>query len=159
MRVTFRSLETWPYPPTDRRRGPGTFSAGWQSTLNLLAREVALLGGGDVTLAAGFREADLRLDGMPRAGAREPSHPGVILAFTAADLDGRPRLEYGTDVCEREITSGGDEYPSIERGRRLIREAGGERAALRATHPDAGGARLDFESVRMAQRAIADVGA
>lgn len=193
MRVTFRSLEAWPYAPTERRRGPGTFSANWPATLRLLEREVSIIGGlGDVTIAAGFRAEDLRLDGMPRAGAREPTHPGVIIAFTAQGLDGLPRLEYGTDVCERwqhnvrsialgleslravdrygitrrseqyagfrEITAGADE-PSIARGRRLIETHGGVRAALRATHPDTGGDRVDLESVIRASHAIDDVGA
>lgn len=192
MRVEFRSLAVWPYRPTERRRGPRTFPAGWDSTLRLLAREIGYLAGSDVILAAGFREQDLRLDGMPRANALEPSHPGIILSFNAHAIAGRPRLEYGTDVCERwqhnvrsialgleslravdrygitrrseqyagfrEITSGGDE-PSPARGRRLIDEHGGYRAALHATHPDAGGDRVDFESVIRAQRAIDDVGA
>lgn len=59
-----------------------------------------------------------------------------------------------------QITTGADDHPTIGRGRALIREAGGDvRAAKRATHPDAGGNRLDFESVIMAERAIDEVGA
>lgn len=100
MNITFRSLEAWPYPPTRQRRGRYVFKAPWSSTLALLDRELRMLGAHELTLAAGFRERDLRRDGMPRSDARAPIHPGVILAFTARGLDSSPRLEYGTDVCE-----------------------------------------------------------
>lgn len=52
-----------------------------------------------------------------------------------------------------ELTSGADDAPSIDRGRALIREAGSVREAKRVTHPDAGGERLDFESVLLAETA------
>lgn len=194
MRYTFRALEAWPYAPTRSRRSRYAFKAPWSSTLALLERELRILGAAECVIAAGFRERDLRLDGMPRSDARAPAHPGIIIAFAATGLAGRPRLEYGTDSCEfwehnvrsialglealravdrfgisrrgeqyagfRELTTGADDQPTITRGRKLIREAGGVRAAKRATHPDSkNGDRVDFESVIMAERAIADVGA
>ncbi len=193
MQHRFVSLEVWPYPPTRQRRGRYAFKAPWSNTLRLLDSELRHLGAQDCTIAAGFREQDLRLDGLPRAGAREPSHPGVILSFTARKIEGWPQLNYGTDTCERWehnvrsialgleslravdrygitrraeqyagfrlLTTGADQ-PSIARGRKLIAEASGDvRGALRRTHPDNGGDSIDFQSVRMAQHAIEDVGA
>lgn len=187
MRYTFRALESWPYPPTRTRRGDYTFRAPWSDTLKLLERELRHVGAHEVVIAAGFRDRDLRLDGMPRSDARTPSHPGVVLSFVAFRLEGSPRLEYGTDVCKRwehnvrsialgleslravdrygitrrseqyagfrQLTAGADDAPSLERGRALIAEAGGVREAKRQTHPDAGGDRLDFESVMLAETA------
>lgn len=101
MKHTFRSLESWPYPPTINRRSPYTFKAKWSDTLRLLDRELGMLGGSEIVIAAGFRDRDLRLDGMPRSDARAPAHPGIILAFKAWRLPGNPLLEYGTDVCQR----------------------------------------------------------
>ena len=43
-----------------------------------------------------LREQDIRLDGWPRSGARQPSHPGVELSF---DTPKKGRLVYATDVC------------------------------------------------------------
>lgn len=101
MNYVFRALPDWPYPPTRKRRSRNTFRSSWNDTLTLLARELRMLGGLDCAIAAGFRERDIRLDGMPRGDARVPAHPGIELSFTARKLDGRPRLVYATDVCER----------------------------------------------------------
>lgn len=92
--VQFRPLGSWPYPDTSPRRGRRTFKAGWQSTLDLLERELEQLGAFRVVIQADFRERDLRLDGMPRADARVPHHPGVILSF---ESDHGP-LRYATDA-------------------------------------------------------------
>lgn len=189
MDFVFRALPDWPYPATRGRRGPWTFKAPWSSTLAILQYEIRHLDGRNAIIGAGFREQDLRLDGLPRSGARDPDHPGIEISF---DTRQHGRLVYATDVCEkwehnvRSIALGleslravdrygitrrgeqyagwrqlgaGDDGPSITRGRALIREAGDVRAALRTTHPDAGGDRIDFESVIMAQRAINEVGA
>lgn len=103
VQYTFRALTAWPYAPTPayKRRGRYTFKAGWDDTLGLLSREMRLLKADQPVIAAGFREQDLRLDGLPRSNAREPSHPGVEISFTAFAVEGRPRLVYATDVCER----------------------------------------------------------
>lgn len=37
-----------------------------------------------------------RQDGRPRAGART-DHPGIVLAFTARNIDGHPELRYASD--------------------------------------------------------------
>ena len=40
-----------------------------------------------------MREADLRLDGLPRADRRART-PGVVLSFEATAVPGRPKLRY-----------------------------------------------------------------
>lgn len=166
MAYAFRPLSTWPYSetPADRRRSRLTFKAGWQDTLDLLAYEIDWLGGSDVVIGADFREGDIRMDGMPRANAREPMHPGVEISFNSKF----GRLAYSTDVCElwkhnvRSIGLGlealravdrygisqrGQQYAGfamlsagedpIARGRRIVEAHQGEvHKALRATHPD-----------------------
>lgn len=177
MIYTFRPLPTWPYPatPPENRRSRYTFRAGWQDTLDLFAHELDMIAGDGVVIAAGFREGDVRQDGMPRANAREPIHPGVEISFDSP----RGRLVYSTDICERwqhnvrsialglealravdryGITHRGEQYagflalppgtPSIDKGRELVEAAGGIRAALMKHHPDHGGDPADFADVQ-----------
>ncbi len=49
-----------------------------------------------MVVGCGLREADIRLDGWPRATAQPPAHPGVAVSFDSS----RGRLVYATDVCE-----------------------------------------------------------
>jgi hypothetical protein len=83
VRYTTRPLSGWdgPRTPAHQRRSRWAFRAGWQSTLDLLERELEHLDARDVVLEADFREQDLRLDGLPRSNAREPQDPGIRLAF------------------------------------------------------------------------------
>lgn len=91
---TYRPLPTWPHPATRSRRWR-PFKASWTNTMNLLDRELSHLGGRNVIIGIGLTERDIRLDGRPRADAREPAHPGVELSF-----DSRyGRLTYPTDIC------------------------------------------------------------
>ena len=79
MHLIFRSLTSWPTAPTKaRKRSP--FKASYNDTLRLLDHELGYLKAQHIVLQVALREADIRLDGMPRADAR-PSHPGVILSF------------------------------------------------------------------------------
>jgi hypothetical protein len=96
MNYTFRPLR-WAEAstPASARRSRWTFKAGWQDTLDLLARELEHLKARDVVIEADFREQDLRLDGMPRANARQPEHPGVRIAFESR----YGPLVYSTDSC------------------------------------------------------------
>lgn len=179
MNVTLRPLSTWPYPDTRSRRSRHTFKAGWQDTLDLLRRELRHLRASNVVIGAGLREEDLRIDGMPRSGARDPAHPGIELSF---DAPAHGRLVYATDACLRwehnvrsialglealravdryGITRRGEQYagwrqlesggPSVERGREHIRRHGSVRAALMATHPDQGGDPAAFADVQAAR--------
>lgn len=97
MNVTYRPLPAWPYPETLDRRSRWAFKAGWSSTLELLTREIEMIRGDGLVLAAGFAETDIRLDGMPRSNARTPRFPGIELSFTTPE---HGRLVYATDVCE-----------------------------------------------------------
>jgi hypothetical protein len=94
LQYQFRPLGAWTEGATKRRRGTSSFSATWQSTLTLLGRELIHLGARNVVLQADFREADLRVDGLPRSNARAPQHPGVRIAF---DSKHGP-LTYATDA-------------------------------------------------------------
>lgn len=179
MKFTFRPLTLFPpefhAPPTFSN----PFRAGYQDTLDLLMRELDKLQAREFVIEAGFREGDIRLDGLPRADARVPSHPGVVVSF---DSKHGP-LRYGTDAFPawqanlRAIALGlealrkvdrygigrrGEQYqgwralpagddPSEVRGARLIEEFGGVKEALKATHPDHGGDPRDFADVQAAR--------
>lgn len=82
MNARFRPLVwTGPATPAAERRSWFSFRASWPQTLELLQRELGYLDAVDVVIEADFRQDDLRLDGWPRANARQPEHPGVRLAF------------------------------------------------------------------------------
>lgn len=93
----FRPL-AWdgPVTPAHERRSRWTFKAPWSDTLALLRQELSHLDATGRILEADFRERDLRLDGMPRADARQPAHPGIRLFF---DSKYGP-LVYATDKHE-----------------------------------------------------------
>jgi hypothetical protein len=174
MLATFRPLPAWPYPTTKKRRSIYTFKAGWSDTLDKLEYEIGLLNGHDVIIGGDFREEDLRLDGMLRSNARNPSHPGIELSFDSA----HGRLVYATDVCEywqhnvRSIALGlealravdrfgisrkGEQYAGwlqlgssddlVQKGRALVEIAGGLQLAIKQHHPDLGGDRSNFDAV------------
>ncbi|HVM30751.1 MAG TPA: hypothetical protein VM305_08315 [Candidatus Limnocylindrales bacterium] len=170
-------MPAWPYPetPAYERRSRWTFKAGWANTLTLLEREIEHLDGREVILGGGFREQDIRLDGLPRSDARDPAFPGIEISF---ELPDRRRLVYATDVCDHwqhnvrsialglealravnryGITRRGEQYagfaqlppggPDPDRGRRLVEAAGGMTQALKRHHPDHGGEARDFADV------------
>lgn len=176
----FRPLPIWPHESTKSRRSRWTFKASWQSTLDLLDRELSHLGATNITIGCGLREQDIRNDGWPRANALVPQHPGVEISFDTRT----GRLVYATDVCEiwqhnvraialglealravdrHGITRRGEQYAGFKalpsgsvdgdaaRGRELIEKAGGVRAALHAAHPDHGGSGADFRDVQAAR--------
>jgi hypothetical protein len=97
VKATFRPLRwTEPSTPPENRRSRYQFKAGWQNTLTLLERELGYLDATDFVIEADFTESDIRLDGMPRSGARTPNHPGVRVAFESKFGP----LVYSTDSCE-----------------------------------------------------------
>lgn len=87
--VTFRPLER----PVQCAHRPAPFSAGWTSTVNLLAKELRAHGARHAVLEVDFRESDLRLDGLPRADRRART-PGIVLSFKATRVPGQPELRY-----------------------------------------------------------------
>lgn len=184
MKVTFRPLPTWPHEPTNPRIYD-RFDSTYQQTLQQLEHEIGKLDGSNVIVGAGFRESDLRLDGLPRADRRQDPymHPGIEVSF-----DSRyGRLTYATDRFDdwkanlRAIALGlkaqrdmdrwgfarrGQQYagfmaigaggPDAERGRKLVEKHGGIRPALMATHPDHGGDPRAFADVQAFRERVGD---
>jgi hypothetical protein len=87
----FGPIELWPGVLTPNRRY-APFRTQWRSTVHLLARELDMLVAKRVVIQVAIEPRDFRLDGMPRANARQ-IHPGVIVSF---DSKWGP-LEYATD--------------------------------------------------------------
>jgi hypothetical protein len=160
--VTFRPLERG---LSDRPRRHTPFKASWTSTVELLAKELRAHGARQTVLEFDFREQDLRLDGLPYADKQARS-PGIVLSFEATAVQANVRavalgLEALRAVDRYGVTRRGEQYagwkqlesggPSAERGRSLIREHGGVREALMATHPDHGGPAADFADVQAAR--------
>lgn len=95
MRYETRPLGVW-HGPTTRDRAPARrFTAPWQSTLDLLAKETDMLGATLVVVQVDVTEADIRRDGMLRANAR-PGHPGVKISFKSRFGP----LTYATDAYD-----------------------------------------------------------
>lgn len=177
---TVRPIVLWPEPETrSRKRSP--FSATYSETKALLCREVHHLGATSAVLQLAVTEADLRLDGDLRASAR-PTHPGVIVSFESRHGSLRyacdTYLSWQDNVRAIALTleklravdrygaaKGGEQYrgwkslpsgndaPSAERGWSIIRQHGGVRDALKATHPDHGGDPAEFADVQAARAA------
>ncbi len=80
MRYEIRPLGGWDRPITDPRTGSGTFRADWESTLDLLGREVELLGAQLVVVQIDAKDAELRRDGMLRSRVNV-RFPGVKVSF------------------------------------------------------------------------------
>jgi hypothetical protein len=81
-KIAFRhaSLTHWPRKFTTNRRR-SAFDSSYSQTLDLLGRELNRLDAKNVVLQVALEPRDIRLDGLPRADARSPKHPGVILSF------------------------------------------------------------------------------
>jgi len=79
MEILYRALVAWPGELTrHRKRSP--FKASYSNTVDLLESELRWLKAKDIFLQVALLPGDIRLDGLPRSGAR-PSHPGIILTF------------------------------------------------------------------------------
>ena len=81
LRLTLRPIDTWPgtlRPSWQREKSP--YTAPLKDTLKMLRTELNALRATQIVLQIAIRERDLRLDGLPRAGAIA-EHPGVILSF------------------------------------------------------------------------------
>lgn len=94
MRIQYRPLPAiWPFGTPTNPRKDSRFRAPYNTTLYALQRELKALEADDVVvIEAGYRESDIRIDGLPRANA-QPWDPSVIISF-----DSRyGRLRYGCD--------------------------------------------------------------
>jgi hypothetical protein len=99
MRIVYRPLPVvWPSgnrTPASAR-AYSRFKASYSATLNLLVRELRYLGvyqGDTVVFETGFQEHEIRLDGLPRRGAK-PADPAIILSFESR----YGPLRYGCDT-------------------------------------------------------------
>jgi hypothetical protein len=174
-----RPIDRWPGKTTENRRW-AQFSAPESATWELLKRELRMLGAKNIVIQLALREDQIRLDGWPKANSN-PAHPGIILAFDskygplkyATDTfyhfkENLRALALGLEALRRVdrygITKRGEQYagwkaltagPSREgdadRGRDLIERFGSVTRALKATHPDQGGKRDDYEAVQAAR--------
>lgn len=95
MKWEIRPLVKWPYRDSDPRTGSGRFTASWQSTVELLARETEHLGADLVVVQVDVLDGDIRRDGMLSTRARV-GHPGVVVSFGSV----HGPLSYATDVYE-----------------------------------------------------------
>lgn len=112
MRYTVRPISdrTW-FRPAGQREG-SRFDSTWTKTLNLLGREIDMLGGRDVVLEIDVREQDIKLDGMLRANARSAS-PAVVVAFESKH---GPMLYR----CDRFTSKWSDQGPDWQQNVRAI---------------------------------------
>lgn len=141
-------LLVWPGQQTpEYRRTHSPYRATFKTTVADLNRELAAMAAARPTLQVDIPSSHFRLDGKPRADAK-PRSPGVVLSFSR--LARTPR------------------FTSVAAARTfLARMAAGEgltgphpdealhRAAVKATHPDAGGNDEDFRRVEEAWGVIA----
>lgn len=78
-----RPISNWPLQDTtpERERDGGyRFKTGWSNTMELLAREIDLLGADECIVEIDIQEHEIRNDGQPRASAR-PVTPRVAVFF------------------------------------------------------------------------------
>lgn len=94
MRIQYRPLPAiWPFGARTSPLQESRFRASYNATLTLLASELRALHADDViVIEAGYRESDIRIDGLPRANAR-PGDPAIIVSFDSK----YGRLRYGCD--------------------------------------------------------------
>lgn len=177
MDVRFRPISSFPFPPGGRKRS--LFQSGWSGTLELLNRELKQLRARNVVIELALTESDIRIDGWPRANART-ADPRVVISFDSKHgplrygtdafddwQDNVRAIALGLEALRKVERYGigkrGEQYvgwralpAAVEgdasRGRELIEKYGGEKAALKAVHPDHGGDPHDFADVQAARR-------
>jgi hypothetical protein len=96
MRLIYRPIDVWPGELTAHRVG-SPFEANWQSTLEILDRELHALGASECVVQLAVPESSIRMDGTLRGDRRPPEHPGVILSF---ETRRHGPLRY---ACDREL--------------------------------------------------------
>lgn len=93
-----RPLTTWPGELTPwSRRVRSNFSATLSSTTRILTTELHQLGARHPVLELAIPLDQWRIDGRPRANARE-AHPGVVLSLPHTSVGA---LRYATDTFDR----------------------------------------------------------
>lgn len=177
--ATFRPIDEWPGDHKDPVRSP--FDSTWSATLDLLHRELRQLKAEQIVIQIALREDQIRIDGWPRSGATPTHPGVILafnskhgpLKYSTAKFrtwhDNVRAIALGLEALRKvdrygitkrgeqysgwkALPAGGDtEITEIERGRALIEDHRGVNAALRATHPDHGGAPADFRAVQAAR--------
>lgn len=190
--VTLRPFEN----PPKAGKIPSPFDAPLTATLHVLQRELKMLNARQIVLQVGYREQDLRLDGMPRATARM-IHDGVALSFEskwgplryetneftqryyssgegwqqnlraiALGMESLRKVDrYGVSKRGEQYTGwraipmstdAADSLTSATQAREYLQEkwSGDITAAIKATHPDAGGDSDEFRRVMKAKELI-----
>jgi hypothetical protein len=79
LQFEYRPIDAWPGERTKTRQ-PSQFKAPLTNTLDLLDRELTKVGARNIVFQCDVDAADIRLDGMLRAGVK-PRSPAVILSF------------------------------------------------------------------------------
>jgi hypothetical protein len=139
------------------------FDSTWSQTLQLLEREIEAVGGRDPLIGIVADKSQFTLAGTLRADFKV-RHRGAEVSFTrdgrrltfhtsafghladnlraiALGLESLRRVErYGiTDTGQQYAGFAAIEAGPVDRGRRLVEEAGSVEAALKLYHPDLGG--------------------
>lgn len=92
--VEFRPIVSWPGAMTpDSARSYSRFKASYSATLDLLDRELDHLRARHVVIEVALQSGQIRADGWPKANARSPEHPGVVVSFESK----HGPLRYATD--------------------------------------------------------------
>lgn len=81
VRITYRPLGA-DFLGQPSRRTQSPFTARWPDTRDLLRRELAQLEASLVVVQIDLPESSFRNDGQPRADARDPANPAVVVSFT-----------------------------------------------------------------------------
>lgn len=93
MRLEVRTIDTWPWPLTERRQR-SRFDSPYSATTSLLSRELRHLDARSAVICMALPETMIRQDRTgPLANAR-PEHPGVMVVTDSKHGD----LRYATDV-------------------------------------------------------------
>ena len=99
MNIEFRPILSWPGTPTRHRKT----LLGQQTYPVIIARlksEMEKLKTFSVIVCTGHQADDIRRDGMPKASARVPLHPGVIVWFDSRALRGGKELGSLRYACD-----------------------------------------------------------
>lgn len=182
MRYQTRPLGAWTDPITANRKPSYLFRAAWSDTLTLLGAETDKLGAQLVVLQVDATERDIRNDGLLRANARLTS-PRVRISFESvhgpltyatdsydhwqANIRALALALQALRAVDRYgVTKRGEQYRGwlaieagspvgLEEAPALLDSYGGERAAIKKTHPDHGGDQAAFLAVQRARDVLA----
>lgn len=182
MEIKCRPISTFPKEFHASPTFSNPFRSGWTATMNLLERELEKLGARSAVIELALTEREIRLDGWPRSEAR-PSHPGAVISFDSKhgplrygtdafpDWQANVRaialgLEALRKVDRYGIGKRGEQYQgwralgdgtpamSTREAEALLDRYGGEKSALKVTHPDTGGSDEEFAEVQTARQVL-----